>query len=285
MGQASQIQRDVLTSPEDLREREKELDFVYSLAALLSGIDLDENLVASQTADLFRKALTRPDLAEVHVGINGHTALSIDNPGGSSVGVPGNTLRVSDDTSDTCWLEARYLDAAINFSDRELALGESAVRLLGISARRMLSDRRDSALKQDLERKNAALSELLSRIELEKEGIRDSISAHLTDRILPLLGQMEKAGLPAKWIVEIRMELVKAVSGPAKGSLSLRSLLSSRELEVCALVADGLTSKEIASRLGLALATVERHRHNARRKLGLPARQGNLGAVQLGLNL
>ena len=285
MGQASQIHRDLITSPEDLREREKELDFVYSLAALLSGTDLEEGLVAGQTADLFRKALTRPDLAAVHVGINGNTALSIDHHGGSSAGVPGSTLRVSDDTSDTCWLEARYLDAAMNFSDRELALGESAVRLLGISARRMLSDRRDSALKLDLERKNAALSELLSRIELEKKGIRDSIAARLMDRLFPLLGQMEKAGLPSKWIVEIRMELGKAVSGPAKGGFSLRSLLSSRELEVCSLVTDGLTSKEIASRLGLAIATVERHRHNARRKLGLPARQGSLGAVQLGLHL
>lgn len=294
MGKASQNHRESTSNPFDLREREKELDFVYSLAALLSGTDLDESLVASQTAGLFRKALSRPDRAEVHVGINGHTATipaSPTSPGGTSRtavvtgSVPGSTLRVADTEADVCWLEAWYLDTSTQFSDRELALGESAARLLGISARRMLSDRQDSALKLDLERKNAALSELLSRIELEKKSIRDSIAARLKDRLLPLLGQMDKAGVSSKWTAEIRMELDKAVAGPAEGGLSLRSLLSSRELEVCSLVADGLSSKEIADRLGLAAATVERHRHNARRKLGLPARQGSLGAVHRGSDL
>jgi DNA-binding CsgD family transcriptional regulator len=96
---------------------------------------------------------------------------------------------------------------------------------------------------------------------------------------------MEKAGLPVEWTAEIRRELEKSIAGTSGGSLSLRNLLSSRELEICALVADGLSSKEIACRLGLAAATVERHRHNARRKLGLPARQGSLGALQLGSDL
>ena len=273
---------DSKTSLLELREREKELDFVYSLAALLSGTDLNGSLVAGKAADQFRKALTRPDLAEVQVGINGHTAISSDSPGTSFEGETKSLQRISAAVADVCWLEARYLDGSMSFSEREAALGESTTRLLGISARRMLSDLCDSALKQELERKNAALSELISRIELEKKTIRDSIAARLQDSLLPLLEQMDKAGLPSKFSAEIRRELGKAVSGSRDEYLSLRSLLSSRELEVCSLVADGLSSKEIAIRLGLAISTVERHRHNARRKLGMPARQGSLGAVHLG---
>lgn len=273
------------TDPVDLREREKELDFVYSLATLLSGTDLDECRVAGQTAGLFRNALTRPELVQVQVGINGFSARSPAGPWASLEGKPGNTLRVSSGQIETCWLEARYPDYSISFSDRERALGESVARLLAISARRMVSDRNDSALNLDLERKNAALSELLSRIELEKQNIRDSIASRLMDRVYPLLARMDRDGLPVEWAADIRRALENSVAGTSGGNLALRSLLSSRELEICALVADGLSSKEIAYRLGLAAATVERHRHNARRKLGLPARQGSLGSLQLKTDL
>lgn len=41
-----------------------------------------------------------------------------------------------------------------------------------------------------------------------------------------------------------------------------------REIEVVRLVADGLTSKEIARRLGISPLTVRKHRENAMRRLG-----------------
>lgn len=45
--------------------------------------------------------------------------------------------------------------------------------------------------------------------------------------------------------------------------------LSPRECEVLAGIAEGLTSKEIAARLGLAVRTVETHRENIMNKLGI----------------
>ena len=50
------------------------------------------------------------------------------------------------------------------------------------------------------------------------------------------------------------------------------SVLSPRELEVLALVAEGLTNHEIADRLVLSEHTVNRHVANILRKLGLPSR-------------
>jgi DNA-binding NarL/FixJ family response regulator len=43
--------------------------------------------------------------------------------------------------------------------------------------------------------------------------------------------------------------------------------LSEREIEVINLIRDGLSSKEIATKLNIAIKTVEVHRHNILKKL------------------
>ncbi len=48
-----------------------------------------------------------------------------------------------------------------------------------------------------------------------------------------------------------------------------RPLLSARETEILRCLADGLASRQIAETLGMSVRTVETHRHNIRRKLGL----------------
>ena len=49
----------------------------------------------------------------------------------------------------------------------------------------------------------------------------------------------------------------------------LGSKLSVRELEVLALIADGLQASEIANELSISPATVNRHRENIKSKLNL----------------
>lgn len=58
-----------------------------------------------------------------------------------------------------------------------------------------------------------------------------------------------------------------ALGGGAEGSAF--EILGSRELEVLQLLAEGLTSSEIAKRLFVATSTVETHRRNITRKLDL----------------
>lgn len=60
------------------------------------------------------------------------------------------------------------------------------------------------------------------------------------------------------------LALAKAVTA---GSTEAFSKLSPRELQVCALIADGLSTKEIAHRLMLSIKTIETHRCNMLGKL------------------
>ena len=55
-----------------------------------------------------------------------------------------------------------------------------------------------------------------------------------------------------------------------KGALQLRNGgMSSRELEVLQLVAEGMANKQVASELAISIKTVEKHRQNLMRKLGI----------------
>lgn len=57
--------------------------------------------------------------------------------------------------------------------------------------------------------------------------------------------------------------------GPPAPSVAAVQMLSGREIEVVQLVAEGFSSKEIASRLSLSVRTVEKHRANIMEKIGV----------------
>ncbi|MDT4884252.1 Light-activated DNA-binding protein [compost metagenome] len=50
--------------------------------------------------------------------------------------------------------------------------------------------------------------------------------------------------------------------------------LSAREADVLVLVAEGGSNREIATRLGISEATVETHRKNIKKKLGIASTAG-----------
>ncbi len=56
--------------------------------------------------------------------------------------------------------------------------------------------------------------------------------------------------------------------------------LSKRELEVARLIAEGLSNKEIAVRLGISLLTAKDHVHRILEKTGLPNRAAVAAAIQ-----
>lgn len=70
-------------------------------------------------------------------------------------------------------------------------------------------------------------------------------------------------------IVEGRTYLSAAVAGRSSRSHAPRPVLSLRESQIMGLLSRGQSSRQIAEALGLSVRTVETHRHNIKRKLGL----------------
>ena len=80
--------------------------------------------------------------------------------------------------------------------------------------------------------------------------------------------------IPPKGATGAEQAALPRVAAGAKAEVSGVSIeavkiLSSREIEVAQLVAEGFSSKEVASRLDLSVRTVEKHRANIMDKIGV----------------
>jgi pimeloyl-ACP methyl ester carboxylesterase/DNA-binding CsgD family transcriptional regulator len=153
----------------------------------------------------------------------------------------------------------------------------------------------------------AALLELVYRndvrAELPRVQVPTLVAHRRGDRAIPYrLGRELAAAIPGAtlipldgsahfpWIGDgasvaraLRSALAPAAPGP-NGVESATVLLSSREREVLALVAAGLSDREIAEQLVLSHHTVHRHVANIRRKLGRGSRTAAVAeAARLGL--
>ncbi len=67
----------------------------------------------------------------------------------------------------------------------------------------------------------------------------------------------------------VTQQVVDALARPGDRGSSAVSALTEREREVLKLIADGLSSKEIAEQLGVSLKTIESHRANLMDKLDI----------------
>jgi PAS domain S-box-containing protein len=130
--------------------------------------------------------------------------------------------------------------------------------------------------KKALEEKNAALKELISHIGRDREELKDRIMANVEKVIVPSLEKFRRNNGTGAQIEQFRKALEDLTSSFGRKISDSRTKLTPREIEVCNMVKNGLTSKEIASLLNITLHTVEKHRRMARNKLELANKGINL---------
>lgn len=90
-------------------------------------------------------------------------------------------------------------------------------------------------------------------------------------------------GLPGRLVIDLsaaaHLGHPLVVFQVQRGPSAVLSTLTAREGEVAGLVAGGLANKEIATRLGISVATVKDHVHRILAKSGLPSRAAIAAAV------
>ena len=136
--------------------------------------------------------------------------------------------------------------------------------------------------RQALEHKNIALKEVLAQIEQEKQKIKNDVVANVENVLLPTLEKikMENNAADHQNLDLLGKSLEELTSSYGSKLTNQEAKLAPREIEICNLIRNGLTNKDIAQHLNITLRTVENHRRRIRKKLGLTHQDVNL-AVHL----
>jgi DNA-binding CsgD family transcriptional regulator len=130
----------------------------------------------------------------------------------------------------------------------------------------------------ELTQKNIALRELIDQVQHEKKIVEERIAENVQRLLMPLLARIKERTLAEdralyQLLESTIRELVPMADTELNGAMRK---LSPRETEVSLMIRNGLSSKEIGKLLGLSIRSVETHRNNIRKKLGIGGSRGSL---------
>ncbi len=136
---------------------------------------------------------------------------------------------------------------------------------IGLFIKRKQAEELLHVQKKALEQKNIALSEILGQVELEKKQIKDNVLANAENLLLPIIQKLRLTGESRKYVQLLRENLQELTSSFGTRLTEREAKLTSREVEICNMIKNGLSSKEIANLLNTSLRTAEKHRANIRK--------------------
>ena len=148
-------------------------------------------------------------------------------------------------------------------------------------ANQQLKDKADN-----LKEANIALNVLLKKREDDKKELEEKILLNVKELVVPYLSKLKTSVLNErqKTLAEILESNLNGIISPFLFTLSAKyASLTPKEIRVAGLVRDGKTTKEIAKLLISSTDTIDFHRKNIRKKLGLQNTKSNLRAYLLSL--
>lgn len=128
-----------------------------------------------------------------------------------------------------------------------------------------------------LEQKKSALKELIEYVETAKAEAREEIAANIKEFVLPALDKLRTRGESSKYIDIIHDFLTKELTSAFGRKITgTNNNLTPKEIQICGMFREGLSTKEAANLLNVSYRTLEKHRQNIRRKLNLSNEHVNL---------
>jgi PAS domain S-box-containing protein len=162
-------------------------------------------------------------------------------------------------------------------------------RIVGIAEDITKQKQTDQALRErekeleiktsSLKEVNAALRVLLKRRDEDKEELEKKLLFNVKDLVVPFLERLKKSQLDPKQLsyIDILESNLNDIISPFSRTLSTKYLsLTPTEIQVANILKEGKTTKEIGELMALSPRTIETHRKNMRKKLGIEKKKGNL---------
>ena len=123
---------------------------------------------------------------------------------------------------------------------------------------------------KNLQEVNTTLNVLLQKREEDRKILEESFVANISSLILPYTGAIRRNNLDAQQ--QLCLDTIEKNLGDIVSPL-LKNIqyfdLTPREVQIASLIKDGKTTKEIARALGIGDGSIDTHRKNIRKKLGL----------------
>ena len=136
----------------------------------------------------------------------------------------------------------------------------------------------------NLEETNTALKVLLRNIENDKNEIKEKLIFNIKELVIPYIDQLKTMSRNDRCktclnIIETNLANITA-SYVHHLSVVLNSLTPT-ELQISNLIIQGRSTKEISQVMGSSERTVETHRRNIRKKMGISGEKANLRSYLL----
>lgn len=183
-------------------------------------------------------------------------------------------------------LEQAKHDLEARVKDRTHALSAANKALRDVVREKIKTARALKQREAELESKtaklqdlNTALRFLLKKLDREKNEVEEKMLADLRDLVHPYLKKLvnKSQEREIRALATILDNHLKAIVSPFSRHLTSPSInLTPAELNVAHMVRSGNSTRQIADTLNVAYKTVETHRVNIRRKLGLTGKGSNL---------
>ena len=138
-----------------------------------------------------------------------------------------------------------------------------------------------------LEEMNTALRVLLKQREGDQRELEERITSNIKELVLPYLNKLKGTHLSEvqAGYMEVAETHLQEITAPfLRQTVSQYPHVTAKELQVAALVREGKANKEIAYLMHVSLNTIEIHRYNLRKKLGLHNKKVNLRSYLISLN-
>ena len=140
---------------------------------------------------------------------------------------------------------------------------------------------------QELIEMNTALKVLLKQGEQDKEDIAKDVFSNVEKNIFPYLKRLQANSMmkhkDKELVAVIETQINNIVSPFLRNLTNQYSRFTPAEIKVANLIKDGKSTKEISELLSISAQSIEFHRKNIRKKLGLVTKKVNLRSYLLSL--
>lgn len=275
----SAIEKEKSKIEHTLRERIKELNCLYGVAELIEENEDDIDAAMNGIVNLLPVSWQYPEITTSRIILKDIHYNSTDFRSSQWK----QSADIFESGEQVGVIEVFYLeempeiDEGPFLREERLLIDAIAIRI-GSAIERITAKKQLEVERKSLENANITLRGVLSKIKEEQNEIGRFIHANVESAIMPVLHAMKTELNPGQQkYIELLQNSLEDIISPFISRLSERFMeLTASEIQICHMIRNGLSTKEIAEIRHISQSTVNRHRENIRKKLNLKNRKINL---------